>query len=147
VLDRAVSTLLMVLTLSQAACRTKSADLGGVYYCSFQAVEDARWVGVSAEPCSAGVPRQNYIRPTDFGIGGGFTLIADRCEDPLVLYLGPSDYDIASYDGSFDARELTLAQMLDLEPRPECQTAVVQDGVFDRMAARNPLWEEVRVIK
>jgi hypothetical protein len=142
-----LSLLLLAAGLGLSGCETRSADLGGVHYCVFESDAEQWWYGVSAQPCEAGVPAGEYVRARDLGLGGGFTLVADRCESPTVLYLGPNEWEVSGSGAAFEARELTMAEMDALVPDPACQTVVTTDGVFAMMVARDWRWQEVRLVR
>ena len=144
--DRSLLLLLIVSLFSLSGCQNKSEDLGGAYYCVFENETEQWWYGVSARPCSSGIPTTNYIRARDLGIGGGFTFLADRCEKPLSLRVTPNDYEIENDGSVFEVRRSSLEEIEGIAPNPECHTVVSRDGIFDRMVAGNPLWNEVRVV-
>jgi hypothetical protein len=115
---RALLSIVVILQLAscQSANETQYAD--NIFVCSYDGPKD---MYITTYPCPPAAPETNFIRPTKWGIGGGFRIFADTTGNSIVFRSVVGDYIVN--------RDNTAFVFEDLSPLPRRdQLARIAEG-------------------
>lgn len=114
----------LVLTIcAGASCSEPSEHLFESFHLCHFTENDIHTSYLVAGECRD-VPTANFIQPTDWGVGGGYTIDVDTCATPPRFFLIAGDFAVDTTDALFSIKRLQHLPALEREehlPRPNCR--------------------------